>query len=94
MTRFVSRVELHGGTWDEYEKLHAAMVGQGFLRKILASDGVWHDLPPAEYCADLPVAREQAIERVRVAASSVKATYSALVTESVASIWYNLPISA
>lgn len=53
MTSFTTRVELHGATGDDYERLHEAMARAGFTRTIAGVDangksGTWH-LPTAEY---------------------------------------------
>ncbi len=51
MEIFITRVELHGKSYDEkaYEQLHAAMRVAGFSRTIVGHDGVTYHLPPAEY---------------------------------------------
>lgn len=51
MEIFITRVELHGKSYDEksYEQLHEFMKAAGFSRTILGDDGVTYHLPPAEY---------------------------------------------
>ncbi|WP_250538795.1 MULTISPECIES: hypothetical protein [unclassified Caballeronia] len=93
MARFIVRVELHNANWNEYQLLHAAMTLHGLGRQITSSDGVRYDLPPAEYYGDLNMTRADVLARVKIAAGSVKPAYSVLVTESIASDWFNLPIS-
>ncbi|MHC0023224.1 MULTISPECIES: type V toxin-antitoxin system endoribonuclease antitoxin GhoS [Enterobacter] len=48
MTSYTVRVELHGAESDEYEKLHAEMAKEGF-DKIIMLDGIYYELPTAEY---------------------------------------------
>lgn len=57
MNTFITRVELHGATEADYERLHAAMAHQGYVRTIVGSGGRRYHLPWAEYCADLEGAR-------------------------------------
>lgn len=49
MGYFITRVELHGGTAADYEKLHEAMRLQGFSRNIKGRDGKFYRLPTAQY---------------------------------------------
>ncbi|WP_322038519.1 hypothetical protein [Burkholderia cenocepacia] len=93
MARFVVRVELHSATWDDYEKLHGQMAATGLGRKVQAGNGFWYDLPPAEYYGEGNVTKEAVLEAAKAAAAKVKTSYAVLVTESVASTWYNLPVS-
>ena len=48
MATFAIRVELHGATSDDYERLHALMAAAGFVRTIELGDKTFH-LPPGEY---------------------------------------------
>ncbi|WP_175689683.1 DUF2622 domain-containing protein [Burkholderia anthina] len=93
MARFVVRVELHSATWQDYEKLHVHMSAIGLGRKIQGGNGVWYDLPPAEYYGEGVVTKEAVLEGAKAAAAKVKTSYAILVTESVASTWFNLPAS-
>lgn len=93
MARFIVRVELHNATWQDYQLLHAAMILHGLGRRIRAADGTTYDLPPAEYYGELNIARADVMARVKIAAGSVKPNFSVLVTESIASDWWNLPAS-
>ncbi len=52
MAKFVTRVELHGATYADYETLHTAMAAVGFRRSVLGTDGKWYQLPTAEYSID------------------------------------------
>ncbi|WP_167153184.1 hypothetical protein [Burkholderia sp. Cy-647] len=93
MARFVVRVELHSATWQDYENLHVRMNAIGLGRKIQGANGVWHDLPPAEYYGEGDVSRDDVLAGVKAVAEKVKTSFSVLVTESVTSAWYNLPLS-
>ena len=50
MASFVTRVELHGASAADYERLHVAMERSGFSRQIQADNGNCFQLPTAEYC--------------------------------------------
>ena len=49
MARFTTRVELHGASSDDYERLHRAMEAGGFSRQITGDNGKTYRLPTAEY---------------------------------------------
>lgn len=50
MANYLARVELHDATEEEdYEELHAAMEGRGYLRQIQSDDGIVNQLPDATY---------------------------------------------
>jgi|ERR1700730_6327065 hypothetical protein len=91
MAQFTTRVELHGVTWQDHNKLHSAMELQGFSRTIKAEDGVSYVLPTAEYnrAGDGLTAR-QVLGDAKIAASSVAAKFSILVTEASARMWIDL----
>lgn len=90
MAKFTVRVELHDArTWNDYNKLHAAMENEGFSRAI-ESNGVTYHLPTAEYNRDAALTLEQILESANNAASSVDPKSSILVTESNGRIWQNL----
>jgi hypothetical protein len=91
MAQFTTRVELHGVTWQDYEKLHSAMELQGFSRTITANNGISYLLPMAEYNrAGQKLTTEQVLNDAKVAASSVAGKFSILVTEASARAWLEL----
>jgi hypothetical protein len=90
MASFTTRVELHGGTWEDYAQLHNEMADQGFTNTITADDGVTYQLPPAEYNFVGPVDRSTVFSRAKYAAGRVKKSYAVLVSESVGRTWYGL----
>ena len=51
MPQFITRVELHDATWQNYQTLHAAMEAENFSRTIQGSDESCYHLPTAEYVA-------------------------------------------
>jgi hypothetical protein len=51
MKNFIIRIELHDGQYLDYQNLHSWMLQVGFLRTIIASDGIDYHLPDAMYFA-------------------------------------------
>jgi hypothetical protein len=90
MSRYTTRVELHAGTSEDYETLHAAMEGKGFSRTITASDGVAYYLPTAEYNYDGTLTRDEVFEAAKRAAAQTGNSYAVLVTESAGRSWVGL----
>jgi len=66
MADFIVRVELHTATSTDYDKLHTAMVAQGFSRNMKGSDNFTYQLPTAEYA----ISADMTAEDVRVKAST------------------------
>jgi hypothetical protein len=90
MAQFTVRVELHSADWLDYEKLHDEMSSKGFLREITSDAGKSFKLPPAEYRYLGSADRSEVLERAKLAARHVKASYAVLVTESVSCTWFGL----
>ena len=49
MATFLTRVELHDATYENYVQLHDFMGQEGFTATIRGGDGALYQLPPAEY---------------------------------------------
>jgi hypothetical protein len=90
MANFLTRVELHGATWDDYEQLHSEMSSRGFSREIVADDGRTYQLPTAEYVShgtlSLTDVRALAVE----AATATGRRFGVIVAEFVRSGWQGL----
>ena len=87
---FITRIELHKATHDDYEVLHAAMEDQGFIRAIDSDSGVWYHLPTAEYYRYGNFSIEEVLREAKAAASSVGRAFGAIVTQSPRMMWCNL----
>jgi hypothetical protein len=70
MAKFLVRVELHGGTWDDYETLHAEMAERGFSREVTGGNGRAYQLPTAEYV----IRTDEGLEDVRTLAAEAAET--------------------
>lgn len=94
MARFITRVELHSASYNDYETLHAAMQQQSFLRVIQASNGIWYHLPTAEYDYSGNKNLSQVLASAKQAANTTGKSYGVIVTESIGSTWEGLvPVS-
>ena len=78
---FMTRVELHGGTAADYEKLHEAMRLQGFSRNIKGSSGRLLRLPTAQYHLESSkLNRSQVHKKAVLAAVTIGKDFAILVT--------------
>jgi hypothetical protein len=86
MAKFLTRVELHGATGADYERLHEEMAKQNFSRTIPADDGARYHLPTAEYYShgDLTAEAVRGLADVAIAATG-KAAWVLTVRWDVAS---------
>ena len=69
MASFMTRVELHGATYQDYTNLHAYMAQEGFTNTIRSSDGALYQLPPAEHELIANCSTVQAREKASKAAT-------------------------
>lgn len=90
MTTFMTRVELHGANYQDYENLHAHMTLEGFTNTILADDGTAYQLPPAEYNLIDNCTLDQAREKAGRAAQKTRKTFAVLVSQYSAAAWVGL----
>ncbi|AXF20530.1 hypothetical protein CUJ89_08580 [Burkholderia pyrrocinia] len=87
MTNFVTRVELHSATSDDYEALHTHMAAKGFKRTIVGGDGVTYNLPSATYSYVGNATTETVRDAARAAANSTGKSSWIVSTEGLSS-WY------
>jgi hypothetical protein len=92
MPTFITRVEMHGATGEDYNKLHTAMERAGFSRIVVSTQNVRYHLPTAEYIrsgSDLTC--QKVLNEAVAAAGSVRRDPSVLVAETVGNwYWWNL----
>lgn len=92
MAIFTVRVEMHGATGADYERLHAAMGARGFRRQITSDQRVAYDLPTAEYDqTNRPTGSAAVRDEVVAIAKTVHPDPSVLVTEAVGRAWLLFP---
>jgi len=101
MAYFIVRVELHElnskqkPTWEDYERLHAAMQKSNYYRVINGDNGNWYHMPHATYSATSGTSsKAQILENVKAVVQTVWSKAGKLVTEG-PSTWDGLiPASA
>ncbi|HDR8930285.1 hypothetical protein [Burkholderia vietnamiensis] len=82
MPNFVTRIELHDATWENYDDLHTRMEGYGFSRTIPGINGERYTLPTATYYgeSDTMTGRE-VLELARQAANATGKANSVITTQ-------------
>jgi len=93
MTNFTIRIELHGASGADYDKLHSAMIAGGFSRRIKGDNGIVYHLPTAEYrYSTLSESATTVRDRAATIARSVIASPepATLVTQGEAAAWSGL----
>lgn len=90
MAWFITRVELHGATNNDYQLLHIAMQAWGFSRVVMSDQNVKYDLPPAEYFWDGTLTRNQVLEQAKKAANTTGCRFSVVVAETSGLSWFGL----
>ena len=90
MAKFLVRVELHGGSWDDYETLHSEMGNRGFSREVTGGNGRTYQLPTAEYV----IHTDDGLEDVRTLAAQAAQTtgrkFAVIAAEYSRSAWVGL----
>jgi hypothetical protein len=90
MPTFTTRVELHQGSYQDYENLHAAMENAGFSRHVTSDGGRTYHLPTAEYDRSGDLTRSQVFNQAKTAAATTGKDYAVLVTELNGRTWSGL----
>lgn len=90
MASFITRVELHGATYQDYTNLHAYMGQEGFTNTIRSNDGVVYQLPPAEYQLVANCTAVQAHEKASSAAARTLKMFAVLAFEYSSAVWVGL----
>lgn len=85
MASFTVRIELHGGTGEDYNRLHAAMEAAGYKRYVAGTStdgtpGYWQ-LPTAEYDYSSGASAYQVRDHAKSIADTVKADSWCLATQ-------------
>jgi hypothetical protein len=90
MATFITRIEIPGGDWKDYEKLHSVMESSGFSRTILGKDGNRYYLPTGEYETTGSLTIQAVYTKARTAAGRTDKPFGLLVTESKNLMWSGL----
>jgi hypothetical protein len=90
MAAFMTRVELHGASYQDYVTLHGYMGQEGFSNTIRADNGTIYELPPAEYNLVANCTRDQALEKAKRAAQKTFKKFAVVVSEYTGCSWIGL----
>lgn len=91
MSRFTIRVVLHNATFENYVDLAAKLASFGIRDIILADDGNWYELPPAEYTLEANATPEEVRALASQTAATVVPSYQVLVSQVQGSrVWQGL----
>ena len=90
MPSFITRVELHTGTPEDYKELNTAMESVGFSRIVQSDDGSAVYLPTGQYFGNGDAAAAQVSQLAQGAALSLKKGFAVFVSEISTAAWYGL----
>lgn len=90
MAHFITRVELHDATEENYQTLHVEMEELGFTRTIKGHDGATYKLPSAEYNYEGEVPIDTVLDKAKYTADTIGLKYEILVSESPKRRWHGL----
>lgn len=90
MASFIARVELHGGTADDYGTLNQAMADFGFSRVVQADNGATVELPSGQYLGIGEFTAPQISELSQQAALKTKKGFAVFVTDFTTAAWFGL----
>ncbi|HEP6427750.1 type V toxin-antitoxin system endoribonuclease antitoxin GhoS [Burkholderia cenocepacia] len=89
MANFVTRIELHAASWDDYNDLHARMEAKGFQRTIPSGNGEQYELPTATYYVETGLTADQVATHAREAANATGKSNSVITTQGPSSFFLN-----
>ena len=90
MSYYTTRIELHNASYPDYERLHSAMQGVGFSRRVAGNDGKTYHLPTAEYLLVGNYSADSVRALAAKAADTVGKAYAVLVTDGANLAWQGL----
>jgi hypothetical protein len=90
MPSYITRVELHSGTADDYQVLNSAMETTGFSRAIQANDGSSLLLPTGQYVGNGECAATDVLQLAQRAALTTKKGFAVFVSDVNNAAWFGL----
>lgn len=95
MASYIARVELHGGSAEDYNNLNNALATLGFSRAVVGDNGVAVQLPTGQYVGTGEFTANQISEIVQSAALKTKKGFAILVSDFTTAAWFGLdPVEA
>ena len=90
MSYYITRVELHYATYEDYERLHAAMRQAGFSRFVVGDNGQTYHLPTAEYYVEGNYEASTVRDAAVRAATTTGKNFAVIVTRGSSLSWQGL----
>jgi hypothetical protein len=90
VAKYLVRVELHGATLNDYDRLHSEMSRRGFSRKVTSDHGRTYQLPTAEYVVHATTGLVSVRALAAQAASMTGRKFGVIVAEYSRSAWVGL----
>lgn len=90
MTDYMIRVEMHGASWDDYERLHSLLATKNVINFIFSDKQVRYRLPTAMYTYTGPETPQAVRDAVWQIAASVRPNPAVFVTVRGESTWQGL----
>jgi len=92
MNNYIIRVLLHNAEGNDYLVLQQRLANIGVVDVILATDGRWYKLPPAEYVYSGSESAEVVRQACVNAANAVGRSCAVLVSQATHVVWQGLPL--
>ena len=90
MPAFITRIELHSGTPDDYQTLSEAMGALGFGRAIRGDDGSAVQLPTGQFVGNGEVTAADVSQIAQSAALKTKKGFAIFVSDVTTAAWFGL----
>lgn len=87
MPKFTTRIELRQATQEDYEKLDAAMINEGFTKILISDDSGMFLLPQGEYNIDQKAVIKEIFQLAEKAANSTGKKNWILTSETINRMW-------
>ncbi len=95
MASFIARVELHGGSAEDYSILNNAMAAIGFSRAVPGDNGAVVQLPSGQFFGIGELTASQVSEFAQGAALKTRKGFAIFVSDFTTAAWFGLdPVEA
>ena len=93
MSNYITRVELHSASYDDYETLHAQMLLCGFARIVKGDNGKAYQLPTGTYISIRSfTSASAALQAAVTAATATGKAFAIIAADWSSASWQGLPI--
>jgi hypothetical protein len=87
---FMTRVELHDASYQDYANLYSHMAKEGFSNTIRSGDGTLYRLPPAEYELIANCSVSEARDKASRAARRTGKAFAVVTSQYATAAWVGL----